>query len=138
MQFQPAGVPPLPPEAPWEMSFFGGLVGIAVLALAAPVVSEFALRFQPRDYMFLAILGILLVGSLSSGSLVKGIFAGAFGIAVGAVGMDPLTFTERFTFDVPVLKSGCGRLLNGFMIWRVLCRHFTLKKAKPDSRLLKF
>ncbi len=88
------------------MSFFGGLVGIAVLALAAPVVSEFALRFQPRDYMFLAILGILLVGSLSSGSLVKGIFAGAFGIAIGAVGMDPLTFTERFTFDVPILRSG--------------------------------
>lgn len=88
------------------MSFFGGLVGIAVLALAAPVVSDFALRFQPRDYMFLAILGILLVGSLSSGSLVKGIFAGAFGIAIGAVGMDPLTFTERFTFDIPLLRGG--------------------------------
>ncbi|MEO3416216.1 tripartite tricarboxylate transporter permease [Roseovarius sp. CAU 1744] len=88
------------------MSFFGGLIGIAVLALAAPFVSDFALGFQPRDYMLLAILGILLVGSLSGGSLVKGIFAGAFGIGLGAVGMDPLTFTERFTFDVPVLKSG--------------------------------
>lgn len=88
------------------MSFFGGLIGIVVLAVAAPFVSDFALSFQPRDYMLLAILGILLVGSLSGGSLVKGIFAGAFGIGLGAVGMDPLTFTERFTFDVPVLKSG--------------------------------
>lgn len=88
------------------MSFFGGLIGILVLAVAAPFVSDFALSFQPRDYMLLAILGILLVGSLSGGSLVKGIFAGAFGIGLGAVGMDPLTFTERFTFDVPVLKSG--------------------------------
>lgn len=88
------------------MSFFGGLVGIAFLALLAPTVSDFALTFQPRDYMLLAILGILLVGSLSSGSLVKGIFAGAFGIAIGAVGMDPLTFTERFTFDIPLMQGG--------------------------------
>ncbi|SEN55387.1 putative tricarboxylic transport membrane protein [Pseudorhodobacter antarcticus] len=88
------------------MSFFGGLVGILVLAVAAPVIADFALRFQPRDYMLLALLGILLVGSLSGGSLVKGIFAGALGIGIGSVGMDPLTFTERFTFDFPVLRQG--------------------------------
>jgi|TARA_R110001583_G_scaffold195257_2_gene370976 putative tricarboxylic transport membrane protein len=88
------------------MSFFGGLVGIVVLAVLAPFVSDFALKFQPRDYMLLAVLGILLVGSLSSGSLVKGIFAGALGIAIGAVGMDPLTFTERFTFDIPLMRGG--------------------------------
>jgi putative tricarboxylic transport membrane protein len=88
------------------MSFFGGLVGILVLALAAPFVSEFAIKFQPRDYMLLAVLGILLVGSLSSGSLIKGIFAGAFGIAIGAVGRDPLTFTERFTFDFQIMEGG--------------------------------
>ena len=88
------------------MSFFGGLIGIAVLAAAAPFVSDFALMFQPRDYMLLAVLGILLVGSLSQGSLVKGIFAGALGITIGAVGMDPLTFTERLTFGLPILQGG--------------------------------
>ena len=88
------------------MSFIGGFIGIGVLALAAPLVSDFALSFQPRDYMLLAVLGILLVGSLSGDSLVKGIFAGALGIAIGAVGMDPLTFTDRFTFDQQVLRGG--------------------------------
>ena len=88
------------------MSFVGGLIGITVLAVAAPLVSDFALSFQPRDYMLLAVLGILLVGSLSGGSLLKGIFAGAFGIAIGAVGMDPLTYTERFTFDTQLLRGG--------------------------------
>ncbi|MFT4794250.1 MAG: putative tricarboxylic transport membrane protein [Paracoccaceae bacterium] len=88
------------------MSFFGGLIGIIVLAVAAPFVSKFALSFQPRDYMLLAVLGILLVGSLSNGSLAKGIFAGALGIAIGAVGRDPLTFTERFTFDITIMQSG--------------------------------
>jgi len=88
------------------MSFFGGLVGILVLALAAPFVADFALTFQPRDYMLLAVLGILLVGSLSSGSIVKGIFAGALGIAIGSVGRDPLTFAERFTFDIQIMEGG--------------------------------
>lgn len=88
------------------MSFLGGFIGIVVLAVAAPFVSDFALRFQPRDYMLLAVLGILLVGSLSTGSLVKGIFAGALGIAIGAVGRDPLTFAERFTFDLQIMEGG--------------------------------
>ena len=88
------------------MSFIGGFVGIAVLALAAPYVSDFALTFQPRDYMLLAVLGILLVGSLSSGSLVKGIFAGALGLTIGCVGLDPLTFSDRLTFGIPLMQSG--------------------------------
>jgi putative tricarboxylic transport membrane protein len=88
------------------MSVIGGFVGIAVLAAAAPMLSDFALRFQPRDYFLIAVLGILLVGSLSTGSLVKGIFAGALGIAIGMIGRDPLTFTPRLTFDWSLLNGG--------------------------------
>ncbi|MGR3739118.1 MAG: tripartite tricarboxylate transporter permease [Limimaricola soesokkakensis] len=88
------------------MSFVGGFIGIGVLAVAAPFVSEFALTFQPRDYMLLAILGILLVGSLSGESLLKGVFAGSLGLLIGAVGLDPLTAQERFTFGVVELWGG--------------------------------
>lgn len=88
------------------MSVIGGFVGILILAIAAPVVSEFAIRFQPRDYMMLGILGIMLVGSLSGESLAKGIFAGAFGVLIGTVGLDPLTAEERFTFGVIELWNG--------------------------------
>jgi putative tricarboxylic transport membrane protein len=88
------------------VSVLGGFVGIAALAVFAPALSDFALGFQPRDYMMLGLLGILLVGSLSGESLVKGVFAGALGIVIGAVGMDPLTFTERFTFDQSALRQG--------------------------------
>lgn len=88
------------------MSFFGGMIGILVLAVAAPSVADFAIRFQPRDYMLLAILGILLVGSLSGDSLVKGIFAGAMGLMIGSVGLDPLTMAERFTFGSTAMMGG--------------------------------
>ena len=62
------------------ISVFGGFIGILVLAVAAPAVANLALKFAPRDYLLLAIWGILLVGSLSGGSLAKGIFAGALGV----------------------------------------------------------
>ncbi|WP_258808541.1 tripartite tricarboxylate transporter permease, partial [Klebsiella pneumoniae] len=72
------------------MSAVGGFVGILALAIGAPLISDFALSFQPRDYMLLAILGILLVGSLSGESLAKGVVAGCFGLLIGVVGLDPL------------------------------------------------
>ncbi len=88
------------------MSFFGGCVGIVALAAAAPTISDLALRFQPRDYMLLAILGILLVGALSGESLLKGVFAGAMGLMIGSIGLDPLTMDQRFMFGSYELAGG--------------------------------
>ena len=87
-------------------SVIGGFLGIIALATAAPVISEFSLMFAPRDYFLLAIMGILLVGSLSGESLAKGIFAGALGIFLSMIGMDSFTGTGRFTFGSVGLMSG--------------------------------
>lgn len=88
------------------ISVVGGLMGVLVLALAAPQVSEFALKFAPRDYLLLATMGLLLVGSLSGESTAKGIFTGALGVTLGMVGMDPLTAQGRFTFGTVTLLGG--------------------------------
>lgn len=88
------------------ISVVGGFIGVIVLALAAPVVAEFALKFAPRDYLLLALMGLLLVGSLSGESMAKGVFAGALGVIFGMVGMDPLTAEGRFTFGTVALLGG--------------------------------
>lgn len=88
------------------MSFIGGLVGIVVLMIAAPIISEFTLMFAPRDYFLLAVLGLLLVGALSGESLAKGLFCAALGVSLGMIGLDPLTAEERFTFGSLELTSG--------------------------------
>jgi len=67
------------------MSVIGGFVGIAVLAIAAPMVSELALMFSPRDYLLLAVMGLLLVGGLTGDSMAKGVFAAAIGVGIGAL-----------------------------------------------------
>ena len=51
-------------------------------------------------------LGMTLVISLVGESLVKGLIAGAFGIFLGTVGMDPTTGIERFSYGIPTLLDG--------------------------------
>ena len=87
-------------------SVIGGFIGIFALATCAPIISEYALLFSSRDYFMLAIMGLLLVGSLTSESLAKGIFAGALGIWLSMIGMDTFTAQGRFTFGSIGLMSG--------------------------------
>ncbi len=87
-------------------SVIGGFMGIFALIFAAPIISEFSLKFAPRDYFLLSIMGILLVGSLSGESLAKGVFAGALGILLSLVGMDNFTGQPRFAFGSVGLMSG--------------------------------
>ena len=88
------------------ISVYGGFIGILALAVAAPLVSDLALMFGPREYLLLAIWGILLVGSLSGESLPKGIFSGALGALIACVGLDPMTGENRLTFGSLQLSAG--------------------------------
>lgn len=120
------------------MSFFGGLIGILVLAFAAPAVSDFAIRFQPRDFMLLAILGLLLVGSLSGESLVKGVFAGSLGLMIGSVGLDPLTMDQRFTFGSPSLMGGISFIavmIGMFGVSEALMQLHTIKSEAVKQKI---
>jgi putative tricarboxylic transport membrane protein len=120
------------------MSVIGGFVGIIFLAVAAPLISDFALYFQPRDYMLIAVIGILLVGSMSGGSLAKGVFCGAFGMLIGTVGLDPLTAEERFTFGVVELWDGINPvavMIGMFGISEALMQLHYLDKAAVRQKL---
>ncbi|MFZ9414216.1 MAG: tripartite tricarboxylate transporter permease [Alphaproteobacteria bacterium] len=109
------------------MSVIGGFVGIAALAVAAPAISEFALLVAPRDYFLLAVMGILLVGALSGESLAKGVFAGALGVTIGMVGLDPMTAEQRFTF-------GTIHLLNGIPYIVAMIGFFGVSEALVQMR----
>ncbi len=88
------------------MSVLGGLFGVLALAIAAPLIAEFAIKFTSRDYMLLGIIGILLVGTLSGESFAKGAFTGALGVMIGMIGLDPMTAEARFTYGSINLMGG--------------------------------
>jgi len=87
-------------------SVIGGFLGVIALAFFAPIISKLALSFAPRDYLLLAFMGMLLVGSLSAKSITRGLVSAALGVLLGTVGMDPISAVPRFTFGSNYLLSG--------------------------------
>jgi putative tricarboxylic transport membrane protein len=87
-------------------SFIGGTIGIVGLTVVAPLVAGFALDFGPPEYAALAVLGILLVSTLGSGSAVKAILAASVGLLLATVGTDPVQGQNRFTFGTDQLADG--------------------------------
>jgi putative tricarboxylic transport membrane protein len=87
-------------------SFIGGTVSIVALTLVAPLVAGFALDFGPPEYTALALLGILLVSTVSGGSRVKALVAACVGLLLATVGRDTFSGAERFTFDNLNLADG--------------------------------
>ncbi|KIT17585.1 tripartite tricarboxylate transporter permease [Jannaschia aquimarina] len=88
-------------------SFVGNWVGIGLLILFIPMLLGFALSFRSYEMFMLAMLGILVCGSMSAGaSPVKGWIAGWLGLLMAFVGLDPINGVPRFTFGVRALEDG--------------------------------
>lgn len=61
---------------------------------------------DPPEYAVLALLGILLVSTLGTGSIVKCLIMASIGLFIATVGLDPLTAEGRFTGGLQELGDG--------------------------------
>jgi putative tricarboxylic transport membrane protein len=89
----------------------GGTFGFLMLVLLTEPLSRVALSFRPSSYFALGILGLSVIGSLAGESLIKGLIAAVLGLMIAAVGTDPVTGLNRFTFGSPDLLSGIPPIL---------------------------
>ena len=87
-------------------SFIGTIFSIIVLILLAPNLATLALKFGDYEYFSIAVFSLTMIATLSSGSMVKGLLSGLFGIAIGTVGMAPVDAAARFTFGSSQMKAG--------------------------------
>ncbi len=87
-------------------SVVGTILGVIVLAVGAPLVSQLALKFASVDYLLLGVMGMMMVGSLNCKSIFRGLMAAAIGVLLGTIGMDSMTAIPRFTFGNTYLNAG--------------------------------
>ena len=87
-------------------SFFGGMISWVALLLLAKPLSIIATRFGPFEYFTLILMAMVLIASVSQGSLVKGLISGFLGMLVSMPGVDPSTGAPRLTWDYYMLNSG--------------------------------
>ncbi len=106
-------------------SFVGGLVSWIFLAVLAPVLGRLAVRFGPFEYFSMVLMALVLIASVSEGSLLKGFIAGLLGLLVATPGIDPVTAMQRLDF-------GFHEMAGGFDILPVLIGLFGVSQIISD------
>src|SRR5487761_1218138 len=84
----------------------GGWIGFLALVGVIPLMFQLITILRPPEFLLLAILAVVLVSQLHSGSLTKGLLSGIFGFLMAFVGYDPITGVQRFSFDLLSLYNG--------------------------------
>jgi putative tricarboxylic transport membrane protein len=87
-------------------SFVAGTLSTLALTFFAPPLAAAAMQFGPAEYFSVTILAFTTVTVLLGGSLARGLFSLFLGLALGLVGIDPLTGAARFSFGIPQLLDG--------------------------------
>lgn len=106
-------------------SFVGAIIAWIALATITEPLSEIAIRLGPFDYFALVVTALVLIASVSEGSLLKGLLSGALGALAAFPGIDPSTGTERFTL-------GWWQITSGFDILPVLVGIFAVSTILSD------
>jgi putative tricarboxylic transport membrane protein len=91
-------------------SFVAGIASLIGLILLAKPLSMLAIKFGPAEYFSLMVLGLLAVSGLVGKSMTKALMMLIVGLMLGTVGVDAVSGSARFTYDIPVLYSGLSFL----------------------------
>jgi putative tricarboxylic transport membrane protein len=92
-------------------SLMGGVMATFLIAVLSPPLSELAFKFGPAEFCLLMILGLVTVGMITQGDILKGLGMAIIGMLLGTVGTDISTGVLRYTFGVPDLVDGVGFVL---------------------------
>lgn len=119
-------------------SVIGGLVSVVALLLLAPPLAQISLKFSSPEYFLMAIFGMTIIGSLSSGAMAKGLASGLLGLLISLVGVDIMTAFPRFTFGLPDLENGISlipAMIGLFSISQVMVQAERIQAAKQSSEM---
>ena len=93
-------------------SFIGGLVSFVFLVLLSRPLSEFASRFGPFELFSLVMMALVLMASVSQGSMLKGLLSGFLGMV--------LPFPVQIPHGLPASHFGVTEMNSGFGMLLVL------------------
>ncbi|GHA61938.1 hypothetical protein GCM10008927_29260 [Amylibacter ulvae] len=115
----------------YSASFFGGIFGILCLILLSPVLAVIAPMFGSREIFLAALLGIILVVFAHRGQVFAAGMLAMFGIFLNTIGLDAITYTKRYTFDLTFLSSGVNLIVVVLGLFALSQAFFLL--TNPDS-----
>lgn len=115
----------------YSASFWGGIFGVGCLILLSPVLAIVAPMFGSREIFLAALLGMILVVLAHRGQIMAAGMLGMFGIFLQTIGLDAVTYTQRYTFDQSFLSSGINLIVVVLGLFAISQAFFLL--TAPDS-----
>ena len=116
----------------YSASFFGGVFSIICLIFLSQLLAKIAPHFGSREIFLAALLGMVLVVVAHRGQVFAAGMLASFGVFINTVGLEPVKYTRRYTFDQTWLASGFDLIV-------VVLGLFALSQAfillvQPDER----
>ncbi len=119
-------------------SFVSAILSIVALILLSPLLARIAPMFGSREIFLAALLGIVLVVLAHRGQTFSAAMLAGLGIFLGTVGLEPVKYTQRFTFGTDILSSGFDLIVVVMGLF-ALSQAFTLMadpETAPDTKPL--
>ncbi|MGI5173842.1 tripartite tricarboxylate transporter permease [Treponema sp. OMZ 840] len=93
-------------------SFIGGMGSLLCLVLFAPIIAKLTLAFGPAEKTTLALVGLVIIASVSANNVVKGLLMGAFGMTLAFLGTDPFSGHLRIPFSTHLATTPLAKGLD--------------------------
>ena len=121
-------------------SFIGGIISWLFLAILSPPLAKLALTFGPWEYFTMVLMALVMLASLSQGSLIKGLIAACLGMMVHLPGVDPSIGQMRLTFGFESLESGLSLmpvLIGAFAVSQIFKDIINIDSKPPQVSVKK-
>lgn len=117
----------------YSASFFGGVFSVACLVALAPLLARIAPHFGSREIFLAALLGIVLVVVAHRGRVMAAGMMASFGIFLNTIGLEPIQYSQRFTFGQGWLSSGVNLIVVVLGLFAI-SQAFILLRGEDDGR----
>ena len=121
-------------------SVVGGLISWVFLAVLSPPLADLALQFGPWEYFTMVLMALVMLASLSQGSMVKGLIAACLGMILAMPGIDPSIGQLRLTFGMDQMMGGLNLLpvlIGTFAISQILKDIINIEQRLEQVRVAK-
>ncbi len=84
----------------------GATIGIILFVILIPFVRPIVLSFWSPELFWLAVFGLAVLATVTRGSILSDLIAGAFGLVLAFHGLNAVTGSARFTWGTTYLLDG--------------------------------
>ncbi|WP_212700295.1 tripartite tricarboxylate transporter permease [Thalassovita aquimarina] len=121
----------------YSASFFGGIFSVICLILFSPVLAKVAPMFGSREIFLAALLGIILVVTAHRRQTLIAAALACFGIFINTIGLEPVKYSKRYTFDQSFLSGGVDLIVVVLGLFALSQAFFLLQGEDEKTRINK-